>query len=147
MIVVLVLFILIALYKHFISKEGWEDSFISSFLTSLICGFILTIAITLVNGFTGRYDRTLTYYDIKEVRYHKIVVYNPNDSITGDSTIVFRDPALIIPGEDNQVKREKVSVKGDWVLTLFGGYFFDLTTDVTAIMSEENIEKYKTDTD
>ena len=95
MVIVLILFILMALYKRYIEKEDWVDSFISATAVSIIVGVVLTIGVTLVNGFTGRYDREVEFFDVREVKYHRIEVINPEDSTTSDSTIVFKDITVL----------------------------------------------------
>ena len=145
MIVVLVLFILIACYKHFIGREDWTDSFLTATAISAVTGIILTIGVTLINGFTGHYDREVEFFDVKEVKHNCIVVINPEDSTSQDSIIIFRDVSVLNSGPSNQVKRVRVIPKDDWILPTFGGFFWKLTTDVEATLSEENMKKYNGD--
>lgn len=142
MVIVLILFILMALYKRYMEKEDWVDSFILATAVSIIVGVVLTIGVTLVNGFTGRYDKEVEFFDVREVKYHRIEVINPEDSTTSDSTIVFKDITVLNEGPSNQVKRQKIVPREDWILSVFGGFFWGVTTDVEATLSKENIEKY-----
>ena len=140
MVVVLILFILVALYQHYMEREDWPESFLISTVTSSVVGIVLSVAITIINGFAGRYDKSIEYFDVKEVRYNKVVVIN-SDTTSKDSILTFSD-VEIVSGPSNQVKREQIVPKEDWILSVFGGHFFNLTTRVEATLSEENIKKF-----